>query len=169
MEWDPHAVATLRANVASWPGWGERRASELNPMDVKEFLKSEVNAAPGIKKGDLDLLAGGVPCPPFSLAGKRLGKDDERDLFPDALRIIDELRPRAVMIENVRGILEPPEVFIDYRRDILGMLRDLGYVVPEIKESWSAVEQDRVMRKVWRRMDASNFESRSCVHGPSWS
>ncbi|MEV5344843.1 DNA cytosine methyltransferase [Streptomyces achromogenes] len=157
VEWDPHAVATLRANVASWPGWGEGRADELKPMDVKEFLKSEVEAGISIQEGDLDLLAGGVPCPPFSLAGKRLGKDDERDLFPDALRIIDELRPKAVMIENVRGILEPPEVFIDYRRDILGTLRDLGYVVPEIKESWSAVEQDRAMRKVWRRIDASNF------------
>ncbi|WP_181793243.1 DNA cytosine methyltransferase [Streptomyces sp. WELS2] len=157
VEWDPHAVATLRANVASWPGWGEGRADELKPMDVKEFLKSEVEAGISIQEGDLDLLAGGVPCPPFSLAGKRLGKDDERDLFPDALRIIDELRPRAVMIENVRGILEPPEVFIDYRRDILGTLRELGYVIPEIKASWSAVEQDRVMRKVWRRIDASNY------------
>ncbi|MFF9000155.1 DNA cytosine methyltransferase [Streptomyces achromogenes] len=157
VEWDPHAVATLRANVASWPGWGEGRAEELKPMDVKEFLKSGVDAGIDLQEGELDLLAGGVPCPPFSLAGKRLGKDDERDLFPDALRIIDELRPKAVMIENVRGILEPPEVFIDYRRDILGTLRDLGYAVPEIKESWSAVEQDRVMRKVWRRIDASNY------------
>ncbi|GAA2194555.1 MULTISPECIES: DNA cytosine methyltransferase [Streptomyces] len=155
VEWDPHAVATLRANVSSWPGWSKGRADALKPMDVKEFLTPGGGAGPGID--DLDLLAGGVPCPPFSLAGKRLGKDDERDLFPDALRIIEELKPKAVMIENVRGILEPPEVFIDYRRDILGTLRDLGYVVPEIKASWSAVEQDRVMRKVWRRIDASNF------------
>ncbi|MFF8903446.1 DNA cytosine methyltransferase [Streptomyces olivaceoviridis] len=157
VEWDSHAVATLRANVGSWPGWGQGRADDLKPMDVKEFLKPGGNAGPGVEVEDLDLLAGGVPCPPFSLAGKRLGKDDERDLFPDALRIIDKLRPKAVMIENVRGILEPPEVFIDYRRDILGTLRDLGYVVPEIKKSWSAVEQDRVMRQVWRRIDASRF------------
>ncbi|MGW2492501.1 DNA cytosine methyltransferase [Streptomyces sp. NPDC001606] len=126
-------------------------------MDVREFLKPGGIPNPGIKRGDLSLLAGGVPCPPFSLAGKRLGKDDERDLFPDALRIIDELMPEAVMIENVRGILEPPEVFIDYRRDILRELRELGYAVPEIKSSWSAAKQDRVMRKVWRRIDASNY------------
>ncbi|MFH9082880.1 DNA cytosine methyltransferase [Streptomyces sp. NPDC017673] len=157
VEWDPHAVATLRANVGSWPGWGEGRADELKPMDVKEFLKPGESAGPEFKEEGLDLLAGGVPCPPFSLAGKRLGKDDERDLFPDALRIIDRLLPKAVMIENVRGILEPPEVFIDYRRDILRTLRDLGYLVPEIKESWSAAEQDRVMRKVWRRIDASDY------------
>ncbi|MFF5189455.1 DNA cytosine methyltransferase [Streptomyces sp. NPDC000345] len=157
VEWDPHAVETLRANVGDWPGWDEEHRSALAPMDVKEFLSSSVRENLEIGKGKLDLLAGGVPCPPFSLAGKRLGKDDERDLFPDALKIIEDFMPRAVMIENVRGILEPPEIFIDYRRDILGELRDLGYVVPEIKKSWSAAEQDRAMRKVWRRIDASNF------------
>ncbi|MEU6090559.1 DNA (cytosine-5-)-methyltransferase [Streptomyces sp. NPDC047085] len=157
VEWDPHAVDTLRANVGDWPGWSEERAKELRSMDVREFLKPGGIENPGIERKKLNLLAGGVPCPPFSLAGKRLGKDDERDLFPDALRIIDELMPEAVMIENVRGILEPPEVFIDYRRDILGELRDLGYAVPEIKKSWSAEQQDRAMRKVWRRIDASNF------------
>ncbi|MEV1067325.1 DNA (cytosine-5-)-methyltransferase [Streptomyces sp. NPDC050263] len=157
VEWDPHAVATLRANVDGWPGWSQGQIDALEPMDVKEFLTSDVRRNLAIGDEKLDLLAGGVPCPPFSLAGKRLGKDDERDLFPDALKIIDDFRPRAVMIENVRGILEPPEVFIDYRRDILGELRGLGYVVPEIKKSWSAEDQDRAMRKVWRRIDASNF------------
>jgi DNA (cytosine-5)-methyltransferase 1 len=157
VEWDPHAVSTLRANVGGWPGWGKEQTDALEPMDVKDFLTSKVCANLELGEKRLDLLAGGVPCPPFSLAGKRLGKDDERDLFPAALQIIDELMPKAVMIENVRGILEPPEVFIDYRRDILGELRDLGYVVPEIKKIWSAEEQDRAMRKVWRRIDASNF------------
>lgn len=54
----------------------------------------------------VDLLAGGVPCPPFSIAGKQLGKDDERDLFPEAIRLIKEMNPRAVMLENVRGFLD---------------------------------------------------------------
>ncbi|MFI5965359.1 DNA cytosine methyltransferase [Streptomyces asoensis] len=157
VEWDSHAVSTLQANVDGWPGWDREHINALTPMDVKEFLTSDVRKELEIPKGKLDLLAGGVPCPPFSLAGKRLGKDDERDLFPDALKIIDDFMPRAVMIENVRGILEPPEIFIDYRRDILGELRDLGYVIPEIKKSWSAAEQDRVMRKVWRRIDARNY------------
>ncbi|MGW4875670.1 DNA cytosine methyltransferase [Streptomyces sp. NPDC004262] len=157
VEWDPHAVETLRANVGDWPGWGAERVAALKPMDVKEFLETDVRKNLEVGKGELDLLAGGVPCPPFSLAGKRLGKDDERDLFPDALKIIEDFMPKAVMIENVRGILEPPEVFIDYRRDILSELRDLGYVVPEVSRNWSAAEQDRAMRKVWRRIDASNF------------
>lgn len=157
VEWDAHAVETLKANVGAWPGWSEERAEFLKPMDVKDFLGSPEYEELGIHRGELDLLAGGVPCPPFSLAGKRLGEDDERDLFPAALRIIDKMRPKAVMIENVRGILEPPEVFIDYRRKILGTLRDYGYLVPRIEDHWSAEKQDYVMRSVWRRMDAKFF------------
>lgn len=159
VEWDLHAVRTLRANVGSWPGWNPERAQALEPMDVKEFLGSKVHKNLVSDLGDerLDLLAGGVPCPPFSLAGKRLGRDDERDLFPDALRIIRDLMPKAVMIENVRGILEPPEVFIEYRQYILDELRELGYVVPEVNDDLSAVGKDLAMRKVWRRMDANKF------------
>jgi DNA (cytosine-5)-methyltransferase 1 len=157
VEWDPHAVATLRANVGDWPGWNQEKANSIRPMDVKDFLKSDVRKSLNLEPGELDLLAGGVPCPPFSLAGHRLGPDDERDLFPAALDIIDALRPKAVMIENVRGILEPPEVFIDYRNSILDTLRDLGYLVPDVDPNLSARAQDVVMRKVWRRLDARDF------------
>jgi DNA (cytosine-5)-methyltransferase 1 len=157
VEWDPDAVNTLRANVGGWPGWSEERAKALTPMDVRDFLKSEEFKNLDLQGKPLDLLAGGVPCPPFSLAGKRLGKADERDLFPAALEIIDALRPNAVMIENVRGILEPPEVFIEYRRHILSELRRFGYVVPEIDVEDTARAQDREMQRVWRRLDASDF------------
>lgn len=81
-------------------------------------------------KGRIDLLAGGVPCPPFSKAGKQLGSEDERDLFPEAIRLVREIRPRAVMLENVRGFLDP--VFKEYRAGILKSISDLGYKV-EIK------------------------------------
>ena len=73
----------------------------------------------------VDLLAGGVPCPPFSVAGKQLGQDDERDLFPEAIRLIKEIQPRAVMLENVRGFLDLS--FADYREHILSSIRKLGY------------------------------------------
>lgn len=73
----------------------------------------------------VDLFAAGVPCPPFSKAGKQLGRDDERDLFPEALRLIEEIEPRAVLLENVRGFLDP--VFDDYRESILSKLRSLNY------------------------------------------
>ena len=74
----------------------------------------------------VDLLAGGVPCPPFSIAGKQLGQDDERDLFPEAIRLIREIRPRAVMLENVRGFLDSG--FEEYRQHIFTSIQELGYV-----------------------------------------
>ena len=78
-------------------------------------------------RNKIDLLAGGVPCPPFSVAGKQLGSDDERDLFPEALRLIEEINPKAVMLENVRGFLDP--AFKDYRESILKRIDELGYNV----------------------------------------
>ena len=74
----------------------------------------------------VDLLAGGVPCPPFSVAGKQLGQNDDRDLFPEAIRLIREIKPKAVMLENVRGFLDPG--FEAYRNHIFKSIRDLGYV-----------------------------------------
>jgi DNA (cytosine-5)-methyltransferase 1 len=61
----------------------------------------------------VDLIAGGVPSPPFSIAAKQLGGDDERDMFPTALNIIAKIKPRAVMLENVQGLASPK--FKDYR------------------------------------------------------
>lgn len=78
-----------------------------------------------IYKNKIDLLAGGVPCPPFSIAGKQLGAKDERDLFPQMLRLVEEIRPKAVMIENVRGLMSSS--FTPYRYSILENLDNLGY------------------------------------------
>lgn len=75
----------------------------------------------------IDLLAGGVPCPPFSVAGKQLGQEDERDLFPEAIRLLWEIKPKALMLENVRGFLDP--VFTEYREHILEEIRNAGYNV----------------------------------------
>lgn len=77
--------------------------------------------------GQIDLLSGGVPCPPFSVAGKQLGADDERDLFPQMLRLVQEINPRVVMIENVRGLLGTN--FDTYRTWIAEKLNLLGYNV----------------------------------------
>ncbi len=76
-------------------------------------------------RGKIDLLSGGVPCPPFSMAGKQLGKDDERDLFPEMLRLVNEIQPRVVMIENVRGLMSSK--FDKYRYSILVALMKMGY------------------------------------------
>lgn len=94
-------------------------------IDVKDFKPlSEIE---GLEREELALLAGGVPCPPFSIAGKQLGADDERDLFPTMLNLVEDLRPKAVMIENVRGILEPDHKFKGYREQIVQRLRSAGY------------------------------------------
>jgi DNA (cytosine-5)-methyltransferase 1 len=73
----------------------------------------------------VELLAGGVPCPPFSVAGKQLGHRDERDLFPTAIRLVDEIRPKAVMFENVKGFLSPR--FEPYRKRLFRTFAQLGY------------------------------------------
>jgi DNA (cytosine-5)-methyltransferase 1 len=102
------ACDTLRMNRPNW---------NVIEGDLKKFSAKNFN--------HVDLLAGGVPCPPFSIAGKQLGKADDRDLFPDALRLIEECNPKAVMLENVRGILS--KKFKEYRRQILNRLYSLGY------------------------------------------
>ncbi|MCX5343359.1 DNA cytosine methyltransferase [Streptomyces atratus] len=124
IEIDTNAVATLKANVegnAEWEGCKVKQAdlTQLKPLDLRLEL--------GLEAGDLDLLAGGVPCPPFSIAGKQLGRDDERDLFPTMLDLVEELEPKAVMIENVRGLLEPKEKFQGYREELLERLETMGY------------------------------------------
>lgn len=73
----------------------------------------------------VDLLAGGVPCPPFSVAGMKLGEKDERDLFPEAIRLAREMQPRAIMLENVRGFLDAD--FDEYREKIFLELKEIGY------------------------------------------
>lgn len=110
VEIDKHCCATLRHNRPSW---------QVIEDDVRVFKEHATNF-----KG-IDLLAGGLPCPPFSKAGKQLGAADERNLFDDALDIIDTVRPRAVMIENVRGFLDA--VFADYRQHLKKQLKKLGY------------------------------------------
>ena len=108
VEIDPDACQTLRLNRPAW---------QVEERDVHRF-------AGGAFRG-VDLLAGGVPCPPFSIAGKQLGADDERDLFPQALRLVAESEPAAVMLENVRGLSSAR--FAGYREQVLGRLSELGY------------------------------------------
>ena len=108
VELEKAACDTLLLNRPSW--------NVIND-DIRNFHGSHY-------KG-VDLLAGGVPCPPFSKAGKQLGESDDRDLFPEAIRLADDIRPSAIMLENVRGMLDA--VFEDYRKNIKNQLTKLGY------------------------------------------
>lgn len=97
---------------------------ELNRPGWNVFTR-DMNDFDGRPYKGIDLFAAGLPCPPFSVAGKQLGDLDERNLFPAAIRLIDEMRPKAVMIENVRGFLSP--VFKEYREALKRQLSKLGY------------------------------------------
>lgn len=88
-------------------------------------IQCDISRIDGSSFRGVDLLAGGVPCPPFSIAGKQLGALDERDLFPEALRLTREIRPRALMIENVRGLAS--DRFTEYRHRLFQELEALGY------------------------------------------
>ena len=89
VEIDHDCCNTLRLNRPNWT-----------------VLEQDMKRLKGKAYAGIDLFAAGLPCPPFSIAGQKLGVKDERNLFPAALRLIDEIRPRAIMIENVRGFLE---------------------------------------------------------------
>jgi DNA (cytosine-5)-methyltransferase 1 len=111
---------TLKLNRPHW---------NIIQQDVRKFDGTPYKGA--------DLFAGGVPCPPFSIAGKQLGTKDERDLFPEALRLIGEIEPKAVLLENVPGFASVK--FTDYRNKLMKKLRHMGYV-PD-----------------WKILHASNF------------
>ena len=111
VEIDNHCRNTLMLNRPQW---------NVLQGDQADLMKFDGRPYEGV-----DLLAGGLPCPPFSVAGKQLGDADERNLFPAALRVVDEIRPQAVMIENVRGFLDA--VFADYRQNLKRQLKKLGY------------------------------------------
>ena len=108
VEIDSHACRTLRANRPKW-----------------HVIETDVREINGRDYRGIDLFAGGVPCPPFSIAGKQLGHKDERDLFPEALRLIEQARPAAVLLENVPGFAM--KRFDSYRRNLLARLNKLGY------------------------------------------
>ncbi|MGH3167959.1 MAG: DNA cytosine methyltransferase [Trebonia sp.] len=112
VELDANACATLRHNRPNWKVAQGDVASDTvwNPAEYR----------------GIDLLAGGVPCPPFTVAGKQLGAADERDLFAWAIELCGTVQPRALLLENVRGLSLPR--FSAYRQHVLDRLTQLGYV-----------------------------------------
>lgn len=127
VELDPNACATLAANDGHLKGDCKIARGDVADPEVWK---------PGDYEG-IDLLAGGVPCPPFTIAGKQLGATDERDLFAWAVETAGDVRPRALLLENVRGL--SMSRFTGYRQHVLDRLRELGYVAE------------------WRLLHASDF------------
>lgn len=117
IELDSNACATLRRNNERLGlGWGP-----VIEEDLRLFAERQAHTY----RGQVDLVAGGVPCPPFSKAGQQLGNEDIRDLFPTALEIANTIKPQAVMLENVPGLLEAK--FANYRQSILERLESMGF------------------------------------------
>ena len=108
VELNKSACATLRLNRPAW-----------------NVIEQDLTTFDGTSFKGVDIISGGLPCPPFSVAGKQLGVKDERNLFPVMIRLVDQIRPRAIMIENVRGFLDA--IFQDYRSYIKDELVKLGY------------------------------------------
>ncbi|WP_405144051.1 DNA (cytosine-5-)-methyltransferase [Sphaerisporangium sp. NBC_01403] len=124
-ELDPHACNTLRENAL------QGRVAVTDPEKAKDgtwVVSGDVadpdNWKPTEFRG-VDLLAGGVPCPPFTIAGKQLGATDERDLFAWAVEQVNLVQPRALLLENVRGMSMPR--FAGYRQHVMDRLREFGY------------------------------------------
>lgn len=150
VEIDHAACATLRANRPNW-----------------NVIESDIRSISGDAFKGIDLLAGGVPCPPFSVAGKRMGKDDERDLFPVALDLIAAADPKAVILENVPGLSTTR--FASYRDSIRERLDRMGYSVfwqrlescnygvPQLRPRFVliALKKSRADRFVWPRIRAN--------------
>ena len=144
IELDPHACATLRMNRPYW----NTIEDDLHHWNATRF------------RGKVDLLAAGVPCPPFSKAGKQLGPKDDRDLFPQALRLIRQCQPGAVMIENVRGLMD--DRFAPYRAALDEQLRAEAYEphwrilhaadfgVPQLRPRTLLVALQRDLLPFWR-------------------
>jgi len=126
IEWNRHACATIRGNqklgVSPLRGW------PLHESDVRNFNFDTI-------KVPIDLIAGGPPCQPFSMGGKHQGAKDERNMFPDAIRAVRELRPRAFMFENVRGLTR--QSFSNYFQYILMQLR-FPEIIRKAEEDWLA-------------------------------
>jgi DNA (cytosine-5)-methyltransferase 1 len=108
VEYEPQFCTTLRKNRPHW---------NVVQSDIREVRADSFS--------EMDLIAAGVPCPPFSIAGKQLGADDDRDMFPPALALVERIRPRAVLFENVPGLASAK--FEDYRRTLLEKLSKFGY------------------------------------------
>ena len=116
VENNKHAYASLRENFGS---------EKVFFSDVRDFDLE--------KLGNIDLVAGGPPCQPFSLGGKHQADRDKRDMFPTAIQAIRKLQPRAFIFENVKGLLR--QTFADYFEYILLRLTYPSFDV-EVTSDW---------------------------------
>ena len=126
--------------AAEWAGFKTIGQCEINPYASKVLAKNfigvknygdirtitvELLAADGIRRGEITVISAGIPCQPYSFAGKGLGDGDERDLEQELVRVVGELRPKWVVVENTPGLFARKNQRYFHR--ILSDLSALGY------------------------------------------
>ncbi len=137
VEWNADACATLAHN----------KASGIEYVRDWPFLQGDVRTIDwGKIRGRLDLVAGGPPCQPFSIGGKHKGESDTRDMWPEAIRAVRELRPRAFLFENVRGLTRP--AFAEY----------LAWITAHLRAPSATCRENEVRADHLRRLKTANAE-----------
>jgi DNA (cytosine-5)-methyltransferase 1 len=150
--------------AAEWMGWENVFHCEWNPFGQK-ILKHYWPNAIGyeditktdftIHRGSIDILTGGFPCQPYSMAGKRLGKEDDRHLWPEMLRAIREIQPTWVVGENVFGLVNWNDglVFHEVQTD----LEAQGYEVQPYVLPAASVNAPHLRQRVWFVANSGTF------------
>ncbi len=159
IERNEHACSTIHLNESL--GHPLSKNWRLYSADVRDINYSEL----GIKL-DLDMVAGGPPCQPFSLGGKHRAYQDRRDMFPEAVRAVRELRPKCFLFENVKGLLR--QSFVTYFHYIILQL-SYPLLVRREDENWeshlsrlerihtSGKHMDLSYNVVYRLLDAADY------------
>ena len=155
-ERDHRACETLRRNGSADVA---DAATALDVEGERPLIQGDCRAVDWTAiRGEVDLLAGGPPCQPFSIGGVHRGDLDERNLWPETVRALDEIRPRAFLLENVRGFARP--AFRPYLEYVVEQLR-APHVRRTETESWSehaarlaALPESERLRRLPRRVGA---------------
>jgi DNA (cytosine-5)-methyltransferase 1 len=124
--------------------------------DVREFVQS---GAAKKYKGFVDVVTAGFPCQPFSVAGKRKGKEDERNMWPSTIQIIRDVQPRYALLENVPGLLNS-----GYFQEILGSLAQARYDAKWIVLGADDVGAPHRRKRLWIKATSQDPKRGRCVH-----
>jgi DNA (cytosine-5)-methyltransferase 1 len=154
--------------AAEWMGWENKFHCEWNEFGQKvlHHYWPEAECFTDITKSDfkkyygkIDILTGGFPCQPYSSAGKRKGKDDERHLWPEMLRAIREISPRFVVGENVRGLTNWNGGLVF--EEVCAELESYGYQVAPVIIPACAVGAPHRRERIWFVAYADGAEQRN--------
>jgi DNA (cytosine-5)-methyltransferase 1 len=143
IEFNKHAAATLRKNRPHWKVVEE----DIRKVDFTQY------------RNRVDLLAGGLPCTPFSTVGEKKGKRDENDLLMEGVRAVREVEPKAFVFENVEGLLHARHA--DYVATLLRNLSKAGYQTEihriNTRDYGVAQDRSRIMIVGFRKDSAAIF------------